>query len=68
MSMLDKLKGMMKGHEDTVRKGVDKAGDAVDKKTGNKYQGHVDTAQEKLNEQLGSQQRPTPGDDRPPQS
>ncbi|AQU67854.1 antitoxin [Streptomyces niveus] len=68
MSMLDKLKGLVKGHEDTVRKGVDKAGDAVDRKTGNKYKNHVDTAQEKLNEQLGSQQRPTPGDDRPPRS
>ncbi|MFC8830519.1 antitoxin [Streptomyces sp. NPDC057137] len=68
MSMLDKLKGLVKGREDTVRKGVDKAGDAVDRKTGNKYKSQVDTAQEKLNEQLGSQDRPTPGDDRPPQS
>ncbi|WP_330174980.1 antitoxin [Streptomyces sp. NBC_01498] len=68
MSMLDKLKGLVKGREDTVRKGVDKAGDAVDKKTGGKYQGQVDTAQEKLNEQLGSRERPTPGDNRPPQS
>ncbi|MCI3226938.1 antitoxin [Streptomyces sp. NP-1717] len=68
MSMLDKLKGLVKGHEDTVRKGVDKAGDAVDKKTGNKYERQVDSAQEKINEQLGSHQRPTPGDDRPPRS
>lgn len=68
MSMIDKLKGLVKGHEDTVRKGVDKAGDAVDRKTGNKHKGHVDTAQQKLNEQLGSQDRSTPGDDRPPQN
>ncbi|WP_405677148.1 antitoxin [Streptomyces sp. NBC_01511] len=68
MSMLDKLKGLVKGHEDTVRKGVDKAGDAIDKKTGNKYKSQVDTAQQKLDEQLGSEQRPTPGDNRPPQS
>ncbi|WP_381796643.1 antitoxin [Streptomyces niveus] len=68
MSMLDKLKGLVKGHEDTVRKGVDKAGDAVDKKTGNKYKSQVDSAQDKANEQLGSRQRPTPGDDRPPRS
>ncbi|MET4924893.1 antitoxin [Streptomyces sp. PSRA5] len=68
MSMLDKLKGMVKGREDTVRKGVDKAGDAVDRKTGNKYKSQVDTAQQKLNEQLGSQDRSTPGDERPPQS
>ncbi|MBP0456419.1 antitoxin [Streptomyces montanisoli] len=64
MSMLDKLKGMMKGHEDTAAKGVDKAGDAVDKKTGNKYQSQVDSAQKKMDEQLGGQA--TPGDDNPP--
>ncbi|MFD3521766.1 antitoxin [Streptomyces sp. NPDC058653] len=68
MSMLDRLKGMMKGHEDTARKGVDKAGDAIDRKTGGKYERQVDTAQQKLDERLGSQDRPTPGDDRPPQS
>ncbi|WP_405014598.1 antitoxin [Kitasatospora sp. NBC_01539] len=55
MSMLDKLKNMIKGHEDTARQGVDKAGDAVDAKTGNKYQGHVDTAQQKISDQLGEQ-------------
>ncbi|WP_030904274.1 antitoxin [Streptomyces sp. NRRL F-5126] len=64
MSMLDKLKGMMKGHEDTASKGVDKAGDAVDKKTGNKYESQVDSAQKKMDEQLGGQAQP--GDDNPP--
>lgn len=58
MSMLDKLKGMLKGHEDTARQGVEKAGDAIDAKTGNKYQSHVDTAQQKINEQLGTQEQP----------
>ncbi|KQV22964.1 kanamycin biosynthetic protein [Kitasatospora sp. Root107] len=51
---------MIKGHEDTVRTGVDKAGDAVDEKTGGKYSGQVDTAQQKLNEQLGTQEPPAP--------
>ncbi|MER8185081.1 antitoxin [Kitasatospora sp. NPDC094015] len=60
MSMLDKLKNMMKGHEDTTRTGVEKAGDAVDSRTGNKYQGQVDTAQQKIDEQLG-QQPPSDG-------
>ncbi|GJF31300.1 hypothetical protein KNE206_40000 [Kitasatospora sp. NE20-6] len=55
MSMLDKLKNMIKGHEDTARQGVEKAGDAVDAKTGGKYQGHVDTAQQKISDQLGEQ-------------
>lgn len=63
MSMLDKLKGMMKGHEDTSRKGVDKAGDAADKKTGNKYESQVDSGQQKMNDQLGDDRK-----DNPPQS
>jgi MT0933-like antitoxin protein len=64
MSMLDKLKGMLKGHEDMARKGVDKAGDAVDKKTGNKHQSQVDSAQKKMDDQLGNEPRPG---ERPPQ-
>ncbi|MEV0990318.1 antitoxin [Streptomyces sp. NPDC049949] len=63
MSMLDKLKGLLKGHEDVARQGVDKAGDAVDAKTGNKYQSQVDMAQQKINEQLGTDKP----QDRPPQ-
>lgn len=54
MSMLDKLKGMLKGHEDQAQKGVEKAGDTVDQKTQGKYSSQVDTAQEKLNDQLGN--------------
>ncbi|MDJ0383147.1 antitoxin [Streptomyces sp. G-G2] len=54
MSMLDKLKGLLKGHEDTARQGVEKAGDAFDAKTGNKYRSQTDMVQEKLNEQLGT--------------
>ena len=54
MSMLDKLKGMLKGHEDQAQKGVEKAGDTVDQKTQGKYSGQVDSAQEKLNDQLGN--------------
>ena len=54
MSMLDKLKGMLKGHEDQAQKGVEKAGDAVDQKTEGKYSGQVDSAQERLNDQLGN--------------
>ncbi|WP_327065118.1 antitoxin [Kitasatospora sp. NBC_01250] len=52
MSMLDKLKGLLKGHEDTARQGVEKAGDAFDAKTGNKYQSQVDAVQRKADEQL----------------
>ncbi|MEU6661894.1 antitoxin [Streptomyces sp. NPDC046821] len=64
MSMMDKLKNMVKGHEDQVEKGIDKAGDAVDSKTEGKYSGQVDQAQDKLKNEFGRQ-----GDQgQPPQS
>ncbi|CAL9334866.1 antitoxin [Streptomyces sp. enrichment culture] len=53
MSMMDKLKNMLKGHEGQAGKGVDKAGDYVDKRTQGRYSGHVDTAQDRLKDQLG---------------
>ncbi|MFF5013062.1 antitoxin [Streptomyces sp. NPDC001165] len=56
MSMLDKIKGMLKGHEDVANKG----GDYVDEKTQDKYKSQVDTAQQKLKDELGSQERDTP--------
>ncbi|MFB8144339.1 antitoxin, partial [Streptomyces parvus] len=52
MSAMDKIKKMLKGHEDQAGKGVDKAGDMVDDRTQGKYKGHVDTAQDKLKQQL----------------
>ncbi|MFE2727994.1 antitoxin [Kitasatospora sp. NPDC059327] len=55
MSMIDKIKQMLKGHEDQADKAVDKAGDAVDQRTQGKYGGHVDTAQEKAKEQFRDQ-------------
>lgn len=55
MSAMDKIKKMLKGHEDQAGKGVDKAGDMIDKKTGNKYQSHVDSAQDGLKRQFGAE-------------
>ncbi|BFP50347.1 antitoxin [Streptomyces sp. CMC78] len=54
MSALDKIKKMLKGHEDQAGKGIDKAGDMVDDRTQGKYKKHVDTAQDKLKQQLGA--------------
>ncbi|MFI1102110.1 antitoxin [Streptomyces melanogenes] len=54
MSVLDKLKQMLKGHEDQAGQGIDKAGDFVDERTQSKYSSQVDTAQDKLKQQLGS--------------
>ncbi|MFE3601153.1 antitoxin [Streptomyces sp. NPDC059096] len=67
MSMLDKLKSLIKGHESTAHQGVEKAGDAFDRKTGDKYRSQVDTAQKKIDEQLGTQEPPA-GGERPPRS
>ncbi|ORT56807.1 antitoxin [Streptomyces sp. CB03238] len=53
MSVMDKLKQMLKGHEDKAGQGIDKAGDFVDEKTQGKYSSQVDTSQDKLKQQLG---------------
>ncbi|MFF2655134.1 antitoxin [Streptomyces sp. NPDC058045] len=58
MSVMDKIKQMLKGHEDQAAKGVDKAGDMVDKKTGGKYQDQVDKAQDQMKDRLGRQDPP----------
>ncbi|MED7952040.1 antitoxin [Streptomyces sp. BE20] len=55
MSMMDKLKQMLKGHESQAEKAVDKGGDMVDDRTQGKYSGHVDTAQERVKDQLRDQ-------------
>ncbi|MFI1522725.1 antitoxin [Kitasatospora cineracea] len=55
MSVMDKLKQMLKGHEDQSSRGIDKAGDFADEKTQGKYSGQVDTAQDKLKEHLGNE-------------
>ncbi|MGW7355744.1 antitoxin [Streptomyces sp. NPDC054802] len=53
MSMMDKLKNMLKGHPDQTNKGVEKAGDYVDDRTQGKHSRHVDTAQDKMRDQFG---------------
>ncbi|GAA2828817.1 hypothetical protein GCM10010505_61100 [Kitasatospora aburaviensis] len=55
MSMMDKLKHMLKGHEAQAEKAVDKAGDTVDERTQGKYAGQVDAAQEKAKDQFRDQ-------------
>lgn len=66
MSVMDKLKQMLKGHEDQAGKGVDRAGDFVDDRTQSKYSGQVDTAQDKLKQQLGADRDQSGGQDTPP--
>ncbi|MCH0564608.1 MULTISPECIES: antitoxin [unclassified Streptomyces] len=57
MGVMDKLKQLLKGHEEQADRAVDKAGDAVDDRTGGTYAGQVDTAQEKLKDQFGEDDR-----------
>ncbi len=52
MSMFDKAKDLLGEHADKVDEGIDKVGDLVDDKTGGEHAEHVDTAQEKLKEEL----------------
>lgn len=54
MSVMGKLKQMLKGHEEQAGQGIDKAGDFVDGRTQGKYSGQVDSVQERLKQQLGS--------------
>lgn len=56
MSVMDKLKDMLKGHPEQSSKGVDKGGDYVDEKTHGKRRGQVDTAQRKAKEEFGRKQ------------
>ena len=47
MSILDKLKGLLKGKGDQIDSAIDKAADVADDKTGGKYTEKIDTAAEK---------------------
>ncbi|MFE7775894.1 antitoxin [Streptomyces sp. NPDC057445] len=67
MSMMDKIKQMLRGHEDQASKGIDRSGDMIDDRTQGKYGGQVDTAQDKLKGQFGGE-RGGEGQDRPPQA
>jgi hypothetical protein len=40
-----KAQGLIRGNEQAIKNGINKAGDFVDTKTGGKYSGHVDKIQ-----------------------
>jgi hypothetical protein len=42
MSFMDKAKDFADQHDEQVDKGLDKAGDQVDQRTGNKYSDQID--------------------------
>lgn len=40
-----KAAGLISGREQSIKNGIEKAGDIVDRKTGDKFKGHVDSVQ-----------------------
>lgn len=50
MGLIDDLKGkaqgLIRGNEQAIKNGINKAGDFVDTKTGGKYSGHVNKVQD----------------------
>ena len=65
MGFLDKLKDLASKNADKVDSAIEKVGDVVDKKTGDKYKGAVDKVQEAAKKAVdgnagGGQQTPPP--------
>jgi phage shock protein A len=53
MGIFDKAKDALSGQGEQVESGVEKAGDMVDEKTGDKYTEHVDKGQDMATDKLG---------------
>jgi hypothetical protein len=47
MGLLDKLKGLTKGHKKDIEKGIDKAADVIEGKTPDQHDAKVESAAEK---------------------
>ena len=70
MSLIDKAKKFINDNPDKVRQGIDKIGDAIDKRTDGKYADKVDRVQQEAAKRLGGDATPntesdTPGTDAP---
>ncbi len=50
---VNKAKDLAAAHPDQVDQGIEKAGDAVDERTGDKYVGQVDKGQDAVRDHLG---------------
>ena len=58
--LADKAKKMAEQHPDQVDQGIEKAGDAVDERTGGQHAEQVDKAQDALRDRIGG------SDEQPP--
>ncbi|MGH3168078.1 MAG: antitoxin [Trebonia sp.] len=63
-----KVKSLVSKHPDTVSKGVDKAEEMTDKKTGGQYNDQVHQAGQWVEGQLGADEAQPGQQDRPPSS
>jgi hypothetical protein len=52
MGVLDTLKGLVGGHKDQAKDGVDKAGQTADQKTGGSYSSQINTADTKADQEI----------------
>ena len=52
--LVNKAKDAANTHDERIDAGVDQAGDFVDDKTGDKYQGHVDRGQDFIQDKTGN--------------
>lgn len=57
MSIIDKLKQLLKGREAQVDKSADKVADLAKNKTGGKYDQKIDAGRDKVKGQFGTQDR-----------
>ncbi|HEY0001031.1 MAG TPA: antitoxin [Actinoplanes sp.] len=54
MSFLDKAKDIADKHDEQVDQGVQKAGDQVDQRTGEKYSGQIDKGVDEAQKRTGA--------------
>lgn len=52
MGIFDQVGDLAKQHHEKIEGGIDQAGNFIDEKTGGKYQGQVDQAQDFANDHL----------------
>ncbi|MCM4076964.1 MULTISPECIES: antitoxin [Paractinoplanes] len=54
MGFMDKAKDFADKHDEQVDQGIEKAGDQVDQRTGDKYDSQVDKAQDAAQQRTGT--------------
>jgi hypothetical protein len=54
MSFMDKAKDFADNHDEQVDQGIEKAGDQIDDRTGNKYSEQIDKGTDQAQERSGA--------------